>query len=67
MIGAIKRLMLQLLRVPPEPQLPAGATESARMFRASKRYLQLKLLNWGVGQVFTPDEGQCLPALLAVD
>ena len=49
----MKRLMLQLLRVPPKPQLPAGATESARMFRASKRYLQLKLLNWGVGQVFT--------------
>jgi uncharacterized membrane protein YdbT with pleckstrin-like domain len=52
-IGSMKRLMLRLLRVPPEPHLPAGATDSARMFRASKRYLQLKLLNWGVGQVFT--------------
>jgi membrane protein YdbS with pleckstrin-like domain len=45
--------MLRLLKVPPEPSLPAGTAESARMFRASKRYLQLKLLNWGVGQVFT--------------
>ena len=53
MIGSIKRLMLQALKVPPEPRLPVGAAESARMFRASKRYLQLKLLNWGVGQVLT--------------
>jgi len=45
--------MLRLLKVPPEPHLPAGAADTARVFRASKRYLQLKLLNWGVGQVFT--------------
>jgi uncharacterized membrane protein YdbT with pleckstrin-like domain len=45
--------MLRLLKVPPEPHLPAGAADTARFFRASKRYLQLKLLNWGVGQVFT--------------
>jgi len=53
MIGRLKSLMLRLLKVPPEPHLPAGAADSARVFRASKRYLQLKLLNWGVGQVFT--------------
>ena len=53
MIGNLKRLMLRLLKVPPEPHLPAGATDSARVFRASKRYLQLKLLNWGGGQVLT--------------
>ena len=58
MISRLKNLMLRLLKVPPEPQLPAGAADSARVFRASKRYLQLKLLNWGVGQVFT------LPLLL---
>jgi membrane protein YdbS with pleckstrin-like domain len=52
-ISRLKSLMLRLLKVPPEPQLPAGAADSARVFRASKRYLQLKLLNWGVGQVFT--------------
>ena len=45
--------MLRLLKVPPEPHLPAGAADTARVFRASKRYLQLKLLNWGVGQVLT--------------
>lgn len=53
MISGLKLLMLRLLKVPPEPQLPAGATDSAKVFRASKRYLQLKLLNWGVGQFFT--------------
>lgn len=53
MIGFLKRQMLQLLKVPPEPHLPVGAVDSAKMFRASKRYLQLKLLNWGIGQVFT--------------
>lgn len=53
MIGRLKRLMLRLLKVPPEPQLPAGATDSARVFRASKSYLHLKLLNWGAGQFFT--------------
>ncbi len=52
-VGRLKNLMLRLLKVPPEPHLPAGATDSARVFRASRRYLQLKLLRWGVGQVFT--------------
>ena len=53
MIGQLKRMMLRLLKVPPEPHLPAGAADTAQVFRASKRYLQLKLLNWGVGQFFT--------------
>ena len=53
MISWLKSLMLRLLKVPPKPHLPAGATDSARVFRASKRYLQLKLLNWGGGQVLT--------------
>ena len=53
MIGSVKRLMLRVLKVPPEPRLPVGAAESARKFRASRRYLQLKLLNWGVSQFFT--------------
>jgi membrane protein YdbS with pleckstrin-like domain len=52
-IGSLKRLMLRLLKVPPEPHLPAGTADTARVFRASKRYLQLKILNWGVGQILT--------------
>jgi membrane protein YdbS with pleckstrin-like domain len=53
MIDSLKSAMLRLLKVPPEPSLPVGSAESAQVFRASKRYLQLKLLNWGVGQFFT--------------
>ena len=53
MIRGLKTLMLRLLNVPPEPHLPAGSADSARVFRASRRYLQLKLLNWGAGQFFT--------------
>jgi hypothetical protein len=53
MIRGLKHLMLRLLKVPPEPHLPAGTADTARVFRASKRYLQLKILNWGVGQGLT--------------
>jgi membrane protein YdbS with pleckstrin-like domain len=52
-IATLKSVMLRLLKVPPEPHLPAGAADTAQVFRASKRYLQLKLLNWGVGQILT--------------
>jgi membrane protein YdbS with pleckstrin-like domain len=53
MFNGPKQLMLRALKVPPEPHLPAGSAETAQVFRASKRYLQLKLLNWGVGQALT--------------
>jgi len=45
--------MLQALAVPPEPTLPAGSAGSARVFRASRRYLQLKLVSWGAAQAAT--------------
>jgi len=41
------------MRVPPEPLAPAGSAGSAKVFRASKRYLQLKLIRWAGGQVMT--------------
>ena len=53
MIDRLKAAMLRLLKVPSEPSLPAASAETARVFRASKRYLQLKLLGWGIGQLFT--------------
>ena len=45
--------LLGLLRVPPEPHLPAGAPGSARVFRAAPNYWRLKLLQWGAKQAFT--------------
>jgi membrane protein YdbS with pleckstrin-like domain len=53
MLEPIKAVMLHLLAVPPEPSLPAGSAGTARVFRASRRYLQLKLLRWGAGQAAT--------------
>lgn len=45
--------LLHWLRVPPEPTPPAGAPSSVRIFRAGRNYYRLRLLGWGVGQVFT--------------
>ena len=47
------RSLLGLLRVPPEPHLPAGEPGSARVFRAAPNYWRLKLLQWGARQAFT--------------
>jgi len=49
----VKQLLLRLMRVPPEPHAPSGSAGSAEVFRASKRYLQLKLIRWAGGQVMT--------------
>jgi membrane protein YdbS with pleckstrin-like domain len=49
----IKGLLLRLMRVPPEPRTPSGSAGSAEVFRASRRYLQLKLLRWAGGQAST--------------
>jgi len=50
MVESIKRLLLRLMRVPPEPRAPAGSAGSARVFRASPRYLRLKLIQWALRQ-----------------
>ncbi|MEM1248244.1 MAG: PH domain-containing protein [Acidobacteriota bacterium] len=42
--------LLRLLRVPPEPQPPLGSDGSLRVFRASKRYLQYRLVGWALKQ-----------------
>jgi uncharacterized membrane protein YdbT with pleckstrin-like domain len=44
----VRGLLLRLLRVPPEPAQPEGATESVRVFRAARNYLMWRLLIWGV-------------------
>jgi hypothetical protein len=47
------RWLLGVLRVPPEPHLPAGEPGTARVFRAAPNYWRLKLLGWGARQAFT--------------
>jgi membrane protein YdbS with pleckstrin-like domain len=51
MLERIKRTLLRVLRVPPEPQSPAGSPESIRTFRASRNYFRYKLFGWGLKQV----------------
>ena len=38
------------LRVPPEPEPPAGAPGSLRRFRAARNYLKYRLVQWGLKQ-----------------
>jgi membrane protein YdbS with pleckstrin-like domain len=52
-IDAVSRPLLRVLRVPPEPRLPAGEPGSARVFRAGANYWTLKLVGWGARQAFT--------------
>jgi len=47
LIARLKRVVLQGLRVPPEPTPPAGAPGSLRIFRAGRNYWNLRLLAWG--------------------
>lgn len=48
---AAKRLLLDVLRVPAEPDPPRSADpQSLRVFRAAPSYLRYKLLTWGIRQ-----------------
>jgi membrane protein YdbS with pleckstrin-like domain len=51
MHDTFKALVLRFLKVPPEPEVPAGSPGSARTFRASKNYYKLKLFLWGFQQL----------------
>jgi membrane protein YdbS with pleckstrin-like domain len=53
MTERLARLVLRVFRVPPEPRLPAGAPESARVFRAGANYWKLKVLGWSARQALT--------------
>jgi hypothetical protein len=50
MFDRIKQRVLQLLRVPAEPEPPFGAPESVRVFRASRKLYWLRLIGWGAAQ-----------------
>jgi len=51
MVELVKRLLLRVLRVPPEPHPPSGSPESIRTFRASRNYYRYKLFGWGLKQL----------------
>jgi membrane protein YdbS with pleckstrin-like domain len=38
--------LLKLLRVPPEPETPAGSIESSRVFRAGRNFYTWSLIRW---------------------
>lgn len=46
----IEQALEQFFRVPPQPDPPAGAADSLRVFRASNGYLRYSLLRWALGQ-----------------
>ena len=52
MFEHLKRLLLRLLKVPPEPKPPWGASSSVRVFRASRKLYYLRLIGWGAAQSF---------------
>lgn len=45
----MRALVLRLLKVPPEPSVPAG--ESVRIFRASPNFFRYKVFTWALTQV----------------
>lgn len=53
MLERLSRGLLGVLRVPPEPRLPAGDPGSARVFRAGANFWKLRLLGWSVRQAAT--------------
>ena len=50
MFEGVSRWLLEVLRVPPQPEPPAGAPESVRIFRAGRNYFRLRVALWGLGQ-----------------
>ncbi len=50
MFDWIRHRVLRLLRVPAEPDPPFGAPTSVRVFRASRKLFQLRLVGWSVTQ-----------------
>jgi hypothetical protein len=51
MFAALKRLVLRVARVPPEPHPPFGSPGSIRVFRAGRNYWSYLLVLWGLRQM----------------
>ncbi|HEX8276575.1 MAG TPA: PH domain-containing protein [Longimicrobiaceae bacterium] len=52
-MSAARAALLRLLRVPPEPRVPAGDAGPVRVFRAGRRYYRYRLVVWGFRQLGT--------------
>lgn len=52
MVDPLKQALLEALRVPAEPNPPAGSPDTLRVFRASPKWLRLRIVLWGIRQVF---------------
>lgn len=51
MLDWLRQQLLTVARVPAEPEPPAGAPGSVRVFRAGRNYYKLRVLRWLIGQV----------------
>ncbi|HWA87667.1 MAG TPA: PH domain-containing protein [Opitutus sp.] len=51
MYEPLRRRVLALLKVPPEPHPPVGDPASLRVFRAGRNYYRLRVAAWGITQV----------------
>ena len=52
-MSAAREALLRLLRVPPEPRVPAGDAGPVRVFRAGRRYYRYRLVTWALQQLGT--------------
>lgn len=50
-MNALKTQLLIWLKVPPEPEAPAGSPGSVKVFRAAPNFFKLKLLLWALRQL----------------
>ena len=50
-MGWLRRALTRWLRLPPEPQPPAGSPDSVRVFRAAPNYYRYALARWVLRQV----------------
>ncbi len=51
--GALERLLIRVLRVPPRPEPPSGSPGSIRVFNAARGFYRYRLASWVVRQVGT--------------
>jgi len=73
-MGWLKRTVMRWLRLPPDPQPPAGSQDSVRVFRAAPNYYRYALARWGlrqlgvvIGVLFVLGVWQPLQGLLKVE